>query len=140
MQPNLFLWCPIIVRLPEAEVINPCQPSPCGLNAVCNEKNGAGSCQCLSEYVGNPYENCRPECIHNSDCASNKACTRNKCVDPCPGSCGTSAECRVINHAPACTCLPGYTGDPFRYCVLPAPERKQFSKEYTIRVNKMLYL
>lgn len=94
----------------------PCVPSPCGSNAVCREQNGAGSCSCVAEYFGNPYEGCRPECVLNSDCPSNRACLRNKCQDPCPGTCGQNADCQVINHLPSCTCRPGYTGDPFRFC------------------------
>lgn len=113
----------ILVQIP-SEVLTPCSPSPCGPNAICRERNGAGSCICLDEYIGNPYEGCRPECIHNSDCASNKACTRNKCVDPCPSTCGQNAQCQVINHSPSCNCILGYTGDPFRFCSLPPPERK----------------
>lgn len=98
------------------EVPRPCEPSPCGANAICREQNGAGSCTCLSDYIGNPYEGCRPECVLNSDCASNRACIRNKCVDPCPGTCGQNADCHVVNHLPQCSCRSGYTGDPFRYC------------------------
>lgn len=98
------------------QIINPCFPSPCGANAICKERNNAGSCICLEDYVGNPYESCRPECILNSDCPSNKACIRNKCADPCPGTCGQNSVCQVINHLPSCTCNPGYTGNPFRYC------------------------
>jgi hypothetical protein len=113
---------------PPPEPVNPCVPSPCGSNAVCKERNGAGSCVCLPEYIGNPYEGCRPECVLSSDCPLNKACVRNKCVDPCPGTCGQNANCQVINHSPSCTCIPGYTGDPFRYCNLPPPERKCFVK------------
>jgi hypothetical protein len=109
---------------PAQENLNPCNPSPCGVNAECKQRNGAGSCVCISEYIGNPYEGCRPECSINSDCPSNKACIRNKCQDPCPGTCGANANCQVINHLPSCTCIPGYTGDPFRYCNLPPPERK----------------
>lgn len=105
---------------------HPCSPSPCGSNAVCREQNGAGSCSCLPEYFGNPYEGCRPECVLNSDCASNRACIRNKCQDPCPGTCGQNAECQVVNHLPSCTCFPGYTGDPFRYCSPQPPESKNF--------------
>lgn len=105
---------------------HPCSPSPCGSNAVCREQNGAGSCSCLPEYFGNPYEGCRPECVLNSDCASNRACIRNKCQDPCPGTCGQNAECQVVNHLPLCTCFPGYTGDPFRYCSPQAPESKSY--------------
>ncbi|KAG5895966.1 hypothetical protein JTB14_027966 [Gonioctena quinquepunctata] len=88
---------------PPSEIISPCTPSPCGANALCREQNNAGSCTCLPEYIGNPYEGCRPECILNSDCPSNKACMRNKCQDPCPGTCGQNAECQVINHLPLVT-------------------------------------
>lgn len=94
----------------------PCTPSPCGSNAVCREQNGAGSCTCLPEYIGNPYEGCRPECTVNSDCLSNLACIQSKCQNPCLGTCGPNADCQVINHSPSCNCISGYTGDPFRYC------------------------
>lgn len=95
---------------------NPCQPSPCGVNAVCKERNGIGSCSCLSDYVGNPYTGCRPECVQNSDCDKSRACVNNKCRDPCPGACGLNAECRVYLHAPNCLCLPGFTGNPIDSC------------------------
>lgn len=119
-----FVQCSIY-QPPAAETtISPCQPSPCGANAQCRVQNTAGACICLPEYIGNPYEGCRPECVLSSDCPSNKACMRNKCLDPCPGTCGQNANCQVINHSPSCTCIPGYTGDPFRFCNLPPPERK----------------
>lgn len=101
---------------PPVEHLSPCVPSPCGANAVCKEQNHAGSCSCLPEYSGNPYEGCRPECLVNTDCPTNKACVRNKCIDPCPGTCGANAVCQVVSHVPSCTCLQSYTGDPFRYC------------------------
>lgn len=102
----------------------PCSPSPCGANAICREQNNAGSCSCLPDYVGNPYEGCRPECVLNSDCLFNKACIRNKCQDPCLGTCGQNANCNVVNHVPICTCIPGHIGDPFRFCNVQTPERK----------------
>ena len=102
---------------------NPCNPSPCGANAVCKERNGAGSCACLPEYFGDPYSGCRPECVTNSDCDRSRACVNNKCVDPCPGTCGINAECRVVNHAPSCSCIPGYTGEPLRICNLVQPSK-----------------
>ncbi|XP_049964679.1 neurogenic locus notch homolog protein 4-like [Schistocerca serialis cubense] len=117
---NCDLWLSA-VAVPQ-ERPTPCSPSPCGSNAVCREQNGAGSCTCLPEYVGNPYEGCRPECVVNTDCAPNRACIRNKCQDPCPGTCGPNADCQVVNHLPSCTCRPGYTGDPFRYCTVQASE------------------
>lgn len=98
------------------EILTPCLPNPCGSNAACREQNGIGACQCLPEYFGNPYEGCRPECVHNSDCQSNLACIRNKCQDPCPGTCGQNADCRVVNHIPSCSCRIDYIGDPYRFC------------------------
>lgn len=95
---------------------DPCYPSPCGSNARCRVENDYAVCECLPEYHGNPYESCRPECLSNPDCPSNTACIRNKCQDPCPGTCGVNAICTVTNHVPVCTCQVGYTGDAFRYC------------------------
>lgn len=108
------------------DIVSPCSPSPCGVNAECKERNRAGSCQCLPDYIGNPYEGCRPECVLNSDCPYNKACIRSKCMDPCPGTCGPNAQCQVVNHLPLCTCSSGYTGDPFRFCTLLPSQRKHF--------------
>jgi hypothetical protein len=121
------------------ETITPCIPNPCGTNAQCREQNGAGACSCIDQYIGNPYEGCRPECVLNSDCPSNRACLQNKCQDPCPGTCGQNAECQIVNHLPSCTCFSGYTGDPFRLCRLELRERKKFKDYTTIKFNcKML--
>lgn len=110
-------YCSIIAP-PVEESRNPCNPSPCGANAVCKERNSAGSCSCLPEYYGDPYTGCRPECVQNSDCDRSKACNNNKCTDPCPGVCGINAECRVQNHSPVCICIEGYEGDPMNSCNL----------------------
>ena len=112
---NLYFYSPVP---PRADPIDPCNPSPCGSNAVCNRQRNAGSCQCIPEYFGDPYVACRPECVVHSDCPSNKACQRNKCIDPCPGTCGINAQCQVRNHLPTCTCIPNYIGDPFTACRL----------------------
>uniref|UniRef100_A0AAR5QG30 EGF-like domain-containing protein n=2 Tax=Dendroctonus ponderosae TaxID=77166 RepID=A0AAR5QG30_DENPD len=111
-----FVGDPFVQCIVKTEPIKPCEPSPCGANAQCRERNGAGACICLPDYQGNPYEGCRPECVLSSDCQPNKACIRNKCADPCPGTCGENAECSVINHVPACSCRAGSTGDAFRLC------------------------
>ncbi len=117
-----FAGCSQIPPRPtQPEIINPCNPSPCGANAVCKERNNAGSCTCLPEYFGDPYSGCRPECVINTDCSRDKACINNKCKNPCPGTCGLNAECRVANHAPSCSCLVGYTGNPAVACHLPQP-------------------
>jgi hypothetical protein len=95
---------------------DPCYPSPCGPNARCRSENGYAICECLPEYHGNPYESCRPECLANSDCPMNRACIRNKCEDPCPGTCGINAICTVTNHIPVCSCPDNFYGDAFTVC------------------------
>lgn len=80
------------------------------------ERNGAGSCTCISGYHGDPYIGCRPECVQNNDCPHDKACLGMKCRNPCPGSCGVNAECNVINHIPQCFCIPGFTGNADTFC------------------------
>jgi hypothetical protein len=100
---------------------NPCVPSPCGPNSQCRVVGSHSACSCLPNYIGRP-PNCRPECVINAECASNLACRNERCVDPCPGSCGSYAKCTVVNHNPMCTCFPGYTGDATRGCSpVPAP-------------------
>lgn len=99
--------------------IDPCVPSPCGSNSQCQNNGGTPACSCLSTFIGMP-PNCRPECVINSECPSNQACIRERCRDPCPGSCGAGAQCHVLNHILVCTCQQGYTGDPFTRC-FPKP-------------------
>lgn len=93
-----------------------CTRNPCGVNAVCKELNNAGSCTCIPNYYGDPYISCRPECVMNSECPSDKACINTKCRDPCPGVCGSNALCSVINHSPSCHCLEGFRGNAFESC------------------------
>lgn len=97
--------------------MNPCIPSPCGPNALCQITNKSPSCTCMDSYIGSP-PNCRAECTINSDCASNRACINQKCRDPCPGSCGLQTECHVYQHAAVCSCREGFTGNPFQSCYL----------------------
>lgn len=117
--------CPVAPEPPKQKpsYVNPCAPSPCGPNSQCRDIGGTPSCSCLPNYIGSP-PNCRPECTINSECSSNLACIREKCRDPCPGSCGVGAQCNVINHTPVCTCPDGYTGDPFNNCFPKPLQRK----------------
>lgn len=94
---------------------NPCIPSPCGPNSQCKVVGEAPACSCLPNYIG-IAPNCRPECSINAECPGNLACQNEKCVDPCPGSCGFNADCTVGNHVALCNCIPGHTGDPFSGC------------------------
>ena len=109
---------------PRPEIIDPCNPTPCGSNAVCNRRGDAAACQCIPDHFGDPYVACRPECVINADCPSNKQCRNQHCVDPCPGLCGSNAYCQVANHLPICVCNQGYIGDPFVACRKPPPPRK----------------
>lgn len=94
---------------------NPCQPSPCGPNSICQIKEARPVCSCVANYIGSP-PHCRPECTLNQECPSDKACIREKCTNPCKGICGRNAKCTVVNHNPFCTCLSGYEGDAFLGC------------------------
>jgi hypothetical protein len=113
------------------EPLQPCNPSPCGSNTVCRERDGVGSCSCLPDYFGDPYVGCKPECISNNDCDRSKACIQKKCKDPCPGVCGINAICQTLNHNPSCTCIEGFTGDPLSSChiIPPKPRKQLFSKK-----------
>lgn len=105
----------LIPIAPTPENVNPCYPSPCGPNSQCKENNGVPICSCLPGFEGSAPA-CRPECVVSSECSYDKACIQHKCKDPCPGVCGASAECRVINHSPICYCRNGFTGNPFTVC------------------------
>lgn len=122
---DICIYVCFVLALAPTEVIDPCNPTPCGENAICTDRQRAAACQCIPEYFGDPYVACRPECTINADCPSTKACQNLHCVDPCPGVCGINAECRVINHIPSCTCIPGYRGDPFTACS-SIPSSKHF--------------
>ncbi|CAB4059875.1 unnamed protein product [Lepeophtheirus salmonis] len=98
---------------------DPCQPSPCGKNTRCESNGKDAICSCNRNYEGDPSSaaGCRPQCIQNNDCPFDKACIGLRCIDPCPGSCGTNAECQVQNHNPICICRSGYIGNPFVQCI-----------------------
>ena len=72
----------------------------------CPNRNRAGACQCIPEYLGDPYVACQPEYTINADCPSSLACQNLHCVDPCPVVCGVNAKCRVVKYNPTCTCNP----------------------------------
>jgi len=51
--------------------MNPCEPSPCGANAICQQRDNAGAYICMTDQ-GNPYEGCQPECVLSTDCLQTK--------------------------------------------------------------------
>lgn len=127
---NLKFELIFIIFLEAVEFKNPCNPSPCGPNSQCREINGQAVCSCVPGYMGSPPA-CRPECVVSSECALNKACVNQKCMDPCLGTCGVGAVCQVVNHNPICSCPPKYSGDPFIRC---QPIRK-FKIKYTFLIS-----
>ena len=62
----------VITRPPQ--VIDPCNPSPCGSNAQCSSRNRAGACKCIPDHTGDPYVGCRPECLINTECPNSLTC------------------------------------------------------------------
>lgn len=104
-----------------------CYPSPCGPNSQCKIVNNQVVCSCLLEYVGSP-PNCRPECVTSSECTHDKACVKNKCINPCPKPCGVNTICKIINHSPICSCKTSFTGDPFTICT---PIKCKYKYNYT---------
>ena len=109
----ISVWSAYIVILEQDSVTSDlCNPSPCGSNANCQN----GICTCREDFIGDPYTNCRPECVGNEECEFDKACVHNKCIDPCIGICGLNAECSIFNHLPACSCPSGTSGNAFISC------------------------
>lgn len=92
-------------------------------------------CSCALEFFGSP-PNCRPECTVNSECDASKSCLNQKCVNPCANVCGIDAECRVVNHAPICSCRQGFEGDPFVRCL---PEQSKYISTCTYLSNYYLF-
>ena len=96
--------------------MNPCHPSPCGENAICNKhpnREHTATCVCIKGYFGDPFSLCqKPECTLNINCPTNRVCRNQKCVDPCQGFCGDNAICSVLNHVPSCDCPEGYKRHP----------------------------
>lgn len=105
---------------------NPCVPTPCGPNSVCQVVTGQAQCGCQAGMIGSA-PNCRPECLLSSDCPSSQACVNQICIDPCPGTCAPNAECRVVSHSPVCSCQSGYSGNGYDDCrPIPAVGKDSF--------------
>lgn len=115
-----------------------CRPSPCGPNSQCQNVNDQAVCSCLLQYIGTP-PNCRPECVVNTECNTNLACVNQKCKDPCLGTCGRNAQCKVIHHSPICSCGSGLTGDPFVIC-FPTPSKPLSNNDNVALIKLMKHL
>lgn len=97
-----------------------CHENPCGPNSQCKDMKGMAVCSCLAGFQGTP-PNCMEACEESDDCDSNEACLNQMCMNPCEMEiCGMNTNCSVLNHGPVCTCIDGYSGDPFNGCQPPA--------------------
>ena len=106
----------------EPVINDPCDPNPCGPGAIPRQVGDECECSCPPGLFGDPYRECKPECVVNSDCPRDKACRDYHCYDPCAGLCGQNAQCEVRNHSPLCSCLPGYVGNALIECRRPPPQ------------------
>lgn len=106
---------------------SPCEPSPCGPQAVCQiNYDRQALCTCQEGSTGDPYslEGCHSrECEIDDECPIDKACIGYICRNPCPGVCGLNAKCHIEAHHPVCVCEDGFVGNPL-LCCLPPEELK----------------
>lgn len=101
----------------ESEPKLSCGEKICGENTDCSQRGKVFKCVCKKDFYGDALIGCHPECRINSDCPFDKACMRNKCVNPCNENiCGLRATCEVRNHRGVCSCRPGLTGNAYLEC------------------------
>ena len=92
---KLFLFCGLIQVISASDM-------DCGVR---NLAPNSGQFAISGDNTDNP-----------SECPSNLTCINQKCRDSCPGVCGASTECEVINHDAVCRCQQGFEGDPYEGC------------------------
>lgn len=77
----------------------------CGQNAVCEARFHKASCNCLQDYVGDPYTYC------------SKKQPLVSYVEPCENiHCGVNANCISDRNRATCRCQENYVGDPYVRC------------------------
>lgn len=88
------------------------------MNAVCRPSGDSYTCHCPESYTGNPQKRCdQLECAADDECLSSEKCRDNECVDACSeANCVQNSRCVARNHDSACLCLPGFVGNPLRFC------------------------
>jgi hypothetical protein len=102
-----------------------CRFKQCGINAQCQSTNHHAICSCPHQYEGDAHIECRyrviiqtHECLQDEDCAGDKVCSNNQCINPCrdQNSCGRGAFCYVERHKIHCRCPDNFNGDPNILC------------------------
>ena len=114
--------CPSLTACINERCIDPCVLNkPCAENALCTATIDSFLCRCLDGYKGDPNIKCESEgCINDNHCQESQKCLNNQCIDPCENfNCVQNADCKIVDHAAVCDCLPGFIGNPNRYCQEP---------------------
>lgn len=98
------------------ECLDPCRKlaSTCRGNKKCVVRQHKPVCVCKSGFILNEFGEltCAPinvECIRNDQCASNMACIKNECRNPCTepdlAPCPEGKTCEVLDHKRICICV-----------------------------------
>ncbi|KAG8305258.1 hypothetical protein J6590_073752 [Homalodisca vitripennis] len=113
--------------------VDPCD-SVCGNNTICTVENHTIACACTPGFIGNPFQNCVSqvikECTMDEDCPSNHTCNNGVCAETCNAVCGLNTICIIKNNHAACSCKPGFVGNPFLECEV----------QRTIELQKKYYI
>lgn len=120
--------CPSSTACINQKCKNPCIGS-CGNNAECTVASHIPLCTCSHGFIGDPFRGCyeQPQCKKHSQTNSSaifQCLIQNFSVTylppdetPCQTNpCGVNANCRELNGAGSCACIPDYHGDPYVGC------------------------
>ena len=105
--------------------VNPCEDDPCGPNSHCSVVSHKVTCSCpqnVGYFTGDPYnkaEGCRKvDCLHDSDCASDRQCINFVCESPCDNvDCGPYGTCIIRDRQAACRCNKGFENNGRLSCI-----------------------
>ena len=74
-------------------------------------------CECENGFYGSVSTGCHPQvCYSSRGCYDGKVCIDGACTDPCDGTCGSNAHCKVDGLIAVCSCNQGQLGSPFEKC------------------------
>ncbi|XP_046661270.1 adhesion G protein-coupled receptor E1-like [Homalodisca vitripennis] len=118
---------------------DPCKDA-CGLNTICKVIKHRPICSCSPEHVWDPLIGCQEikECAIDEDCPSNHTCNNGECAETCNAVCGLNTICIIKNNHAACSCKPGFVGNPFLKCV--DKSTTELRKKYYIGKEKVAWI
>lgn len=112
--------CPLDKACINQKCQDPC-PGTCGINARCEVRNHSPICSCKVDNTGDPFIRCYPLPRKISNAYFSNLFSTNHILapppeprpveNPCvPSPCGPNSQCRDINGAAVCSCLPNMMG------------------------------